>query len=106
MIYFGTKANIAKQYNTTDAFGDLYGAKKEKGDYGHQFRVFIKIDAKAIARGDWDFDETVTENGHGWYGEFVGYSSGADEDRVWESAMYADEERRILFAQVKEEFGF
>ena len=39
MIYFGTKANIAKQYNTTDAFGDLYGAKKEKGDYGHQLSL-------------------------------------------------------------------
>lgn len=106
MIYLGTKANIAKQYNTTDAFGELYGAKKEKSDYGHQFRVFIKIDAKAIARGDWDFDETVTENGHGWYGEFVGYASGTDVDRVWEAAMYADEERRVMVAQAREEFGF
>ena len=106
MIYFGTKADIAKQYNTTDAFGDLYGAKKERGDYGHQFRVFIKIDAKAIARGDWDFDETVTENGHGWYGDFVGHSSGADDESVFTSAMYADDERRAMMADLKREFGF
>ena len=82
------------------------GAKKEKGSSGHQVRVFFRIDAKAIARGDWDFDEKVTENGHGWYGEFVGHSSGADREALATAAMYADEERRVLFAQAKEEFGF
>ena len=106
MIYFETKANIAKQYNTIDEFDELYGAKKEKGSYGHQVRVFFRIDAKAIARGDWDFDEKVTENGHGWYGEFVGHSSGADRETLATAAMYADEERRAMMADLKIEFGF